>query len=484
VNTASAQPASSRAWLRPSDAALLALADDDIGLGTLRRDPGMVLHFLRYARPTPLPDTFTLDATAFTQPGLCETAAALLEREPNPDPVDAEALAHGLALAEITERIATETGQCSPDAAWCVGLLAGYFAERQAEARKLLARWRLPAWVTVAVGFQDLPVADGVKLGGHTGVLEVLQSGRAERREPPVASPEPTPDGVRLATPNPLWPRLLRLAAKARARSAAQLVAELEDRIDALTDALVESREDFATALRDAKLDGLAEFAAGAGHEINNPLAVIATNVQLLRSEEDDVHRLDRYEAVLRQTRRIHDILAGTRQFARPPEPHPLFVTPNSWVPLVADDLLPLAATRGVVLHLPEAGEVVRVWADASHLRVIVLALGRNAIEAAGQGGWARIHLDPAEECVRVVVDDSGPGPSTAAVPHLFDPFFCGRDAGRGRGLGLSVAWRLAKQNAGDVRYERTPNGPTRFVLTLPSEPAPEYLSLSGRKSA
>jgi signal transduction histidine kinase len=277
---------------------------------------------------------------------------------------------------------------------------------------------------------------------------------------------------------------LLRLAAKTRQRSAAQLVAELEDRIDRLTDALVQAREDFATAVRDAKLDGLAEFAAGAGHEINNPLAVIATNVQLLQSEEDDEHRLIRYEAVLRQTRRIHDILTGTRQFARPPHPAPAFVVPASWVPAVVNDLQPLASARGVMLHLPDVGEVVRVWADASHLRAIMLALGRNAVEAAGPGGWARISLDPSEECVRVVVEDSGPGPLPAAVPHLFDPFYCGRDAGRGRGLGLSVAWRLAKQNAGDVQFERVANGPTRFVLTLPTEPVPEYLPLPGRKSA
>ena len=323
--------------------------------------------------------------------------------------------------------------------------------------------------MTAAVGFQGLSVADGVRLGGHEGVLEVLKLAGGVGVPPAVLQAGGTPAPPE---PNPLWPRLLRLAAKARQRSAAALVAELESRIDALAEALVESREDFDSALRDAKLDGLAEFAAGAGHEINNPLAVIATNIQLLRSEEDDERRLDRYESVLRQTRRIHDILSGTRQFARPPHPHPTFVVPAAWVPAAADDLAPLAAGRGVVLHLPDANEVARAWADAGHLRAIVVALGRNAVEAAGPGGWVRVHLEPTDDGVRVVVDDSGPGPSAAAVPHLFDPFYSGRDAGRGRGLGLSVAWRLAKQNGGDVRYERRDHGPTRFVLTLPAEPS------------
>ncbi len=480
MNTAAIHPVMARAWLRPSDAALLALVADDISVDVIRRDPGLVLHVLRYARPTPQPETFTLDAVALSQPGLCETAASLLDGEGGPFQPDAESVARGLNLAEAAERIAIETGQCSPDAAWCVGLLAGYFASESTVARKLLARWRLPAWVTVAVGFPELSVTDGVALGGHRGVLEVVRAASAVAGvcDPGPASQRP----ATVCTPNPLWPRLLRLAAKARQRSAAQLVAELEDRIDKLTALLVDSRHDFDTAVRDAKLDGLAEFAAGAGHEINNPLAVIATNVQLLRSEEDDESRLNRYDAVVRQTKRIHDILAGTRQFARPPQPNPALLGASAWVPSVAKELLPTADDAGVRLELPDATDGGKLWADASHVRAVVVALGRNAIDAAGKGGRVCVRVACGDEWTQIVVEDTGPGPTADMVPHLFDPFFSGRNAGRGRGLGLSVAWRLAKQNGGDVQFERA-DGVTRFVLTLPNEPA-DYLPLPERKSA
>ena len=60
-------------------------------------------------------------------------------------------------------------------------------------------------------------------------------------------------------------------------------------------------------------------------------------------------------------------------------------------------------------------------------------------------------------------------GPRDEAVPHLFDPFFSGRSAGRGRGLGLATAWRLASINGGDLRYWRDDSGPTRFVLEFPA---------------
>ncbi|MCU0702608.1 MAG: HAMP domain-containing histidine kinase [Fimbriiglobus sp.] len=481
MKTAATHPVLARAWLRPSDAALLALADDQPSLDVVRRDPGLVLHFLRYARPTPLPDSLVFDESALAQPGLCETAASILETEGTPSPLDVDAVARGLALAEASEAVAAETGNCSPDAAWCVGLLAGYFADTPAVARKALARWRLPAWVTVAVGFPELPVQDGVALGGHRGVLEVIRARRAVLRQDQ-GSELLTPTMTHPTTANPLWPRLLRLAAKARRRSAVQLVSELEGRIDSLTTLLAESRQDFDAAVRDAKLDGLAEFAAGAGHEINNPLAVIATNVQLLRGEEDDEARLARYDAVLRQTKRIHDLLAGTRQFARPPEPNPALLGASAWVPAVAKDLQPAADDAGVRLELPDVTAAAKVWADAAHVRAVVIALGRNAVDAAGRGGWVRVVLSADDECSRVLVEDSGPGPTAAMVPHLFDPFYSGRNAGRGRGLGLSVAWRLAKQNGGDVRYERA-DGVTRFVLTLPNEPA-DYLPLPERRTA
>ena len=53
---------------------------------------------------------------------------------------------------------------------------------------------------------------------------------------------------------------------------------------------------------------------------------------------------------------------------------------------------------------------------------------------------------------------------------HLFDPFYSGRLAGRGRGFGLPTAWRLAREHGGDVRFDRPVEGPTRFILSLPRD--------------
>src|SRR5262249_20704066 len=141
----------------------------------------------------------------------------------------------------------------------------------------------------------------------------------------------------------------------------------------------------------------------------------------------------------------------------------------------VAASLAELASARAVRVEVQARPERLPVRLDAEQVRIVLSCLVRNAIEAAPAGGWARLVMGaPAGDQVEVAVEDSGPGPAPPQRESLFDPFFSGRNAGRGRGLGLPVAWRLARQQGGDLRLEPArPDQPTRFVLTLPWSEAP-----------
>jgi signal transduction histidine kinase len=271
---------------------------------------------------------------------------------------------------------------------------------------------------------------------------------------------------------------LLALAAENRRLRDAGLLRRVEGDLDALHRALEGQRRGEAERLLGQKLRGLAEFAAGAGHEINNPLAVISGQAQYLLQHEAEGSRQKALQTIIQQSQRIHQTLRDLMQFARParPQKHVLDLLPLVQEVVVA--LGDLAGQRRVTLTAPDydpANRPVLLHADPGQLRTALTCLVRNAVEAAPADGWARVRLeDPAADLVEVVVEDSGPGPDPAQHEHLFDPFYSGRQAGRGRGLGLPIAWRLAGEQGGSVRFVPLADGPTRFVLTLPRHREPE----------
>ena len=269
-------------------------------------------------------------------------------------------------------------------------------------------------------------------------------------------------DIPRDATPA-LLPRLLRKTAQARGRTARSWIVPLEDRIDSLVGQLAEARIDFDHRLRDAKLAALAEFAAGASHEINNPLAVISGNAQWLRAREADPDKAQNLQTIVRQTRRIHDLLTGARQFSCPSHAK---AGSHSLVALLEKVRGDAAEAESRIDIHPDADSVVR--ADGEQIRAALGHLVRNALEAVGPDGRVTLGSTIHDDRIEIHIDDGGPGPDENAIEHLFDPFFSGRSAGRGRGLGLSIAWALAKNNGGDVRWAGREPGRTRFTLTLP----------------
>ncbi|MFO0821555.1 MAG: HAMP domain-containing sensor histidine kinase [Gemmataceae bacterium] len=381
--------------------------------------------------------------------------------------------------------------------------------------RRLAARWRLPIWLATTIGCLTLPLrvsghlahriaicspwcnwpfwkseAIGPTLGSphgadRTELFNHLQLNEGTMRDLIASLPEaalpPAPSSLP-ADPHrvPLIRNLLKLAAESRRRNGPALVARLEEHVDQLHNIAADLGGQVGERLRDAKLAGLAELAAGAGHEINNPLAVISSNAQRLLRTEQDPARSESLRSVIRQTQRIASILRDLMQFARPTRPEPRVFSLSGLLQSVHADLTPLAGERGVQFDLGNVPPEVELHGDPSQIRHAILAVTRNAIEAACAGGWVRVGCCVPGEAgeVAIAVEDSGPGLTPEVVAHAFDPFYSGRSAGRGRGLGLPTAWQLMRQNGGSIRHDSTPEGSTRFVLTARRGLAPEFLSL------
>jgi signal transduction histidine kinase len=112
-------------------------------------------------------------------------------------------------------------------------------------------------------------------------------------------------------------------------------------------------------------------------------------------------------------------------------------------------------------------------------LRVALKALCINSLEALGRGGNMTIeirqidairqHPHPkAQGAVEIIVSDDGPGIPPEIREKIFDPFFSGREAGRGLGFGLSKCWRIVTLHGGTVTAGNGPAGGAQFVIQLP----------------
>jgi two-component system NtrC family sensor kinase len=469
-----------------------------------------------------------------------------------------------LACARLAWRLAEKVAGADPERAWICGLLAplGWLAlaavapallssclpacppaesetarppfDPAQAGRRLACHWRLPGWLKVVVGHLGLPIETACKLGGDPVLFALTRLAVAQERTEPLSlhliaaqgfldaqalglSPEEVESASREEEPTPvlggdwqspyttpLLPEVLGLAAENRHLRRSRARGELEQTVDCLQEALERQIQSQDKRLQEEKLEALAEFSAGASHEINNPLAVISGQAQYLLAHlpgadvgspslngypslpetgPDNPPALTQagfaLEVIIAQTRRIHGILRDLRQFARPSPAHPSLVDLPALLAQVAASLDEFAGQRQVRVEVVSQPERLTVWADIDQLRTVLTSLLRNAIEAAPPEGWARLGIrDEPGQGVQVFVEDNGPGPDPLRKHALFDPFYSGRNAGRGRGLGLPLAWRLARLQGGDVWLEeRDPGAPTRFTLSLPGRAGPDLSS-------
>jgi signal transduction histidine kinase len=224
----------------------------------------------------------------------------------------------------------------------------------------------------------------------------------------------------------------------------------------------------------DARLAALAEFAAGAGHEINNPLATIIGRAQQLLRDETDAGRRQVLAAIVGQAYRVRDMIGDVMTFARPPQPVRASVDLSAIVREVASKLASVLELERCHTELALSTDTV-LDADAVQLAIVVGELVRNAAHALQPGGGLiRVSTEATADGVRLSVADTGRGFSEKERVHAFDPFFSGRQAGRGLGFGLCKVWQILQMHRGTIAIASTPSGPTVVTVEVPRRPSGE----------
>lgn len=248
---------------------------------------------------------------------------------------------------------------------------------------------------------------------------------------------------------------------------------------------LAQLEKHFSETLEAEKLEAVAEFAAGAGHEINNPLAVISGRAQLFLQHERNPGRRRELALINSQTMRIYEMIADMMLFARPPSPVPARFDLSTMIDQLLAELTAGASTRQIKLTRVGSREPLWIEADVTQCMIAVKAICENAISAIGQSGRIEIEIDEvphsdipnvstlrdeSAEFVQITIRDDGPGIPDQVRRHLFDPFYSGRGAGRGLGLGLSKCWRIVTNHGGRIDVESYLQQGATFKITLPVE--------------
>jgi putative nucleotidyltransferase with HDIG domain len=230
-------------------------------------------------------------------------------------------------------------------------------------------------------------------------------------------------------------------------------------------------REAQADLLRARSLTMVAEMAAGAAHELNNPLAVISGRAQIDGQKTEDPELRKSFETIVAQTNKAAQIVLELMSFAKPDRPTPIEQPVRSVLEAVFQHWQSKepgrAARISVSVHEPGS----TIYADGAQLIESLNAVVANALDATDRGGRVYVNsaCGPSDETLRIVIRDEGAGMTPDVLEHAVDPFFSNRDAGRGRGLGLSRAHRFIEINGGKLWLQSTRNLGTTVTIELPA---------------
>ena len=279
-------------------------------------------------------------------------------------------------------------------------------------------------------------------------------------------------EGQRLST------QVQELSAIANGWGLALRTAQIREEARSLAEQLADANRQLHTAqsevLRSKMMVSIGEMAAGAAHEMNNPLAVISGRSQLLASQLSDPKLKASANLIHEQSHRLSAIITELMDFAKPEAPSPR-----------ASDL---ADVVGRALHEAKAqhdpadravevtmGDVPAVIVDPRQVAAALQEVIGNAIQATDPAaGHVSVHaaFDPYSSRVVLTVSDDGCGMDEETVKRAFDPFFSSKRAGRRRGMGLAKALRWVEASGGSIRLESRVGQGTRTVLLLPAVPA------------
>jgi len=250
--------------------------------------------------------------------------------------------------------------------------------------------------------------------------------------------------------------------ARAEAMALSDELAAINRRLSAMQKELVESRA----------LGTVVAMAAGAAHELNNPLAVVSGRAQLLRSAAAEETTRQSLDLIVRQAQVCSDIVTELMDFASPRPAAPESVNLRALLETLRAELIQGGLLEESAIGVETGSDTLLVRFDREQLRGILREIIENSIEATEASSrrlTVKAKADLAEKRIVVEVGDNGRGMTAEVLARAADPFFSQRPAGRGRGLGLARVQRWLQLNGASLQIRSRPGEGTAVELRLPA---------------
>jgi len=235
------------------------------------------------------------------------------------------------------------------------------------------------------------------------------------------------------------------------------------------------------------KMASLGELSAGVAHEINNPLAIILTERQILLDLLEQTQNLDeefkkelmeslnQMDVQINRCKRItHNLLRFSRRTRSVIEKVDL----NSFLEEVVELMEREARSSGIKFHTDLDENLKPVLSDPSQLQQVFLNIITNAIDAHDGKPYGTVRIttraDDEHQQVHIVFADTGSGIPKEILSKIFDPFFTTKIVGKGTGLGLSICYSIMQRLGGSISVKSQVGQGTEFTLNVPYQPPPE----------
>jgi signal transduction histidine kinase len=238
-----------------------------------------------------------------------------------------------------------------------------------------------------------------------------------------------------------------------------------EDEIKKLNREIVAFDQEIGTLMSERTMNLMALMVAD---KVRNPVTVIAGVCgRMFRKEEVPPHLRECLESVAEGARRLETIVNDFQALLKSKKPAFKYRDLNE----IVRGLLPLMAREAesrsvrVVLNLSE--RPLKMNAEESLLRIAILHVVKNSIEAAPEGGEVKIATAGDGECILLGVSDNGVGIPKDDIGTIFDPFVMTRE--RTSGMGLPLVKQIVSEHMGDITVQSEAGRGTTFTMSFPS---------------